>query len=58
MHSIILFADIKDLIKQKDIKKVTSEFSVPHMSEESYRYKKDLGGGSYLIYEFTRYLWH
>lgn len=43
-HPLWLY--VKDLIKQKDIKKVTSEFSVPHMSEESYRYKKDLGGGS------------
>ena len=41
-----LWSYVKDLMEEKDIKKVTSEFSVPHLSENSYRYKKEKGGGS------------
>ena len=41
-----LWSYIKDLINKNDIQKVFSEFSVPHLPENSFRYKKELGGGS------------
>tara|TARA_B100000123_G_C25726540_1_gene427196 strand:- start:498 stop:1439 length:942 start_codon:yes stop_codon:yes gene_type:complete len=41
-----LWSYVKDLINKKNIQKVFSEFSVPHLPENSFRYKKELGGGS------------
>ena len=43
-----LWSYVKDLINKKNIQKVFSEFSVPHLPENSFRYKKELGGGSLL----------
>ena len=37
---------VKELIKKHNIKKISSEFTVPHLPDNKYIYKKDLGGGS------------
>ncbi len=37
---------VKRIINEYEINKIISEFSVPHLEKESYRYKKNFGGGS------------
>lgn len=38
--------EVRKIINEYEIIKIISEFSVPHLEKESYRYKKIFGGGS------------
>tara|TARA_B100001057_G_scaffold499964_1_gene612734 strand:- start:1936 stop:2877 length:942 start_codon:yes stop_codon:yes gene_type:complete len=41
-----VLSHVKELINKHKIKKIFSEFTVPHLPDNKYIYKKDLGGGS------------
>ena len=41
-----VWSKLKNILKSKNILTVESEFSVPHLSNKSFRYIKKLGGGS------------
>ena len=43
-----LWKTIMNIVKNKDIVEINTRFSVPHLSEGSYRYSKSKGGGSLL----------
>ena len=41
-----IWEELINIIKSKNIKKITTEFSVPHLPKGSHRYSKEFGGGS------------
>ena len=43
-----LWKTIMNIVKNNDIVEINTRFSVPHLSEDSYRYSNSKGGGSLL----------
>ena len=41
-----IWKEVKNLVQSGDIKKINTEFSVPHLPKGSHRYSKKYGGGS------------
>ncbi len=41
-----LWREIKNILESKNIVEINTEFSVPHLSQDSYRYSASKGGGS------------
>ena len=41
-----IWKEVKNLVQSGDIKKIITEFSVPHLPKGSHRYSKKYGGGS------------